>query len=252
MRNGTIREQSAQSERVTTMSERIGIPRPSLARLPLYYRRLLLAIEEGEEVISSNDLGVAAGVPAAQVRKDLSHLGELGRAGIGYDTQHLAATLQDFLGLANDKDAVVVGAGNLGRALAAYPGFERYGLRIIALFDNDPAKIGTTIGDKQVFSIQKLSNLVQRLNVQMGIITVPVDQAQAIADLMVTSGIEVIWNFSPQRLHVPPHVLLENEDLAARLATLSYHITRQRFSEQMRNRVEHDEGEIVGEEDTES
>jgi redox-sensing transcriptional repressor len=220
------------------MSECIGIPRPSLARLPLYYRRLLSAIEEGEDVISSNDLGIAAGVPAAQVRKDLSHLGELGRAGIGYDVQQLAATLQEFLGLANDKDAVVVGAGNLGRALAAYPGFERYGLRIIALFDNDPAKIGTTIGDRQVFPLSKLGNLVQRLNVRMGIITVPVDQAQDIADLMVESGIEVIWNFAPRRLHVPPHVLLESEDLAARLATLSYHITRQRFSEQMRNHVE--------------
>ncbi len=215
------------------MSENIGIPRPSLARLPLYYRRLLLAIEEGEEVISSNDLGIAAGVPAAQVRKDLSHLGELGRAGIGYNTQQLAATLQDFLGLANDKDAIVVGAGNLGRALAAYPGFERYGLRIIALFDNDPVKVGMTIGDKQVFPVSKLVNLVRRLHVQMGIITVPADQAQAIADLMVEAGIQVIWNFAPRRVSVPSHVLLENEDLAARLATLSYHITRQKFSEQL-------------------
>ncbi|MHB0856140.1 MAG: redox-sensing transcriptional repressor Rex [Anaerolineae bacterium] len=214
------------------MNPYIGIPRPSLARLPHYYRRLLLAIERGEDVISSYELGYAAGVPAAQVRKDLSHLGELGRAGIGYDTQELAAVLQDFLGLANDKEAVLVGAGNLGRALAAYPGFERYGLKIIALFDNDPSKIGGTVADKEVYALSKLVNLVKRLQVKMGIVAVPADQAQSVADLMIEAGIEVIWNFAPRRLAVPSHVLLESEDLAARLATLSYHITRKKLSAQ--------------------
>ncbi|MHB1295686.1 MAG: redox-sensing transcriptional repressor Rex [Anaerolineae bacterium] len=212
------------------MNQYIGIPRPSLARLPHYYRRLLLAIERGEDVISSYELGYAAGVPAAQVRKDLSHLGELGRAGIGYDTQELAAVLQDFLGLANDKEAVLVGAGNLGRALAAYPGFARYGLKIIALFDNDPAKIGGSVADKEVYPLAKLVNLVKRLQVKMGIVAVPADQAQSVADLMIEAGIEVIWNFAPRRLVVPSHVLLESEDLAARLATLSYHITRKKLS----------------------
>ncbi len=214
------------------MSASIGIPRPSLARLPVYYRRLLRALDDGEQVVSSQSLGDAAGVPAAQVRKDLSHLGELGRAGVGYDARRLAATLQDFLGLANDKEAVVVGAGNLGRALAAYPGFERYGLRIVALFDNDPRLIGMTIAERQVFPLEKLGNLVGRLHIRMGIITVPAEHAQAVADLMVAAGIEVIWNFAPRRLDVPDHVLLENEDLAARLATLSYFITRKKLSEQ--------------------
>jgi len=214
------------------MSASIGIPRPSLARLPVYYRRLLRALDDGEQVVSSQSLGDAAGVPAAQARKDLSHLGELGRAGIGYDARKLAATLQDFLGLANDKEAIVVGAGNLGRALAAYPGFERYGLRIVALFDNDPRLIGMTIAERQVFPLEKLGNLVGRLHIRMGIITVPAEHAQAVADLMVAAGIEVIWNFAPRRLDVPDHVLLENEDLAARLATLSYFITRKKLSEQ--------------------
>ncbi|MCD6521096.1 MAG: redox-sensing transcriptional repressor Rex [Anaerolineae bacterium] len=215
------------------MRRRARIPKPCLARLPVYYRRVLRALEEGKKVISSQELGQAAGVPAAQVRKDLSHIGELGRAGIGYETQMLAATLQEFLGLTNDKEAIIVGAGNLGRALAAYPGFERYGLRIVALFDHNPNKIGTTIAGKKVYPLEKMEELVRQWNVQIGILTVPSSQAQAVADLMVQAGIEVIWNFAPFCLQVPPHVLVENEDLAARLATISYHIARRRALSQL-------------------
>jgi redox-sensing transcriptional repressor len=191
----------------------------------------MCALDDNEQVISSQELGDAAGVPAAQVRKDLSHLGELGRAGVGYDSRHLAATLQEFLGLANDKDAIVVGAGNLGRALAAYPGFERYGLNIVALFDTDPVKVGSPVSEKQVLPLTKMVDLVRRLQVKMGIITVPGDQAQEVADLMVEAGIEAIWNFAPRRLYVPEQVLLENEDLATHLATISYHITRLKIRE---------------------
>jgi len=211
------------------MARSIGIPRPSLSRLPLYYRRLLRSIEHGETVISSHELGIAANVPAAQVRKDLSHLGELGRAGVGYDTQHLAATLQTFLGLANDKEAVLVGAGNLGRALAGYPGFARYGLKIVALFDTDPCKIGTSVSGIEIFPLDKLKNLSERLHIKMGIIAVPAQEAQSVADRMVEAGIEVIWNFAPRRVVVPEGILTENEDLAARLATISYHITRRKL-----------------------
>ena len=120
----------------------IGIPGPSLRRLPIYYRRLCQAVDAGERIVSSKALGDAAGVPDAQVRKDLSYLALDGRPGIGYDARSLAALLEEFLGLVNDKEAVLVGAGNLGMALAMYPGFVRYGLQIVALFDNDPAKLG--------------------------------------------------------------------------------------------------------------
>jgi redox-sensing transcriptional repressor len=183
------------------------------------------AIEQGEEVISSDELGAAAGVPAAQVRKDLNYLGGLGRAGIGYEVRGLAEVLREFLGLSHRQRAIVVGAGNLGRALAAYPGFELYGLQIVALFDIDPAKIGTSIAGKAVCPLDELAGEVLRRDVHMGIITVPADQAQAVADLMVKAGIQVIWNFAPQRLQVPTEVLLENEDLAARVARMSYYIT---------------------------
>ena len=104
-----------------------SIPLPSLRRLPIYYRRLRSALDSGQTVISSQDLGDAADVPAAQVRKDLSHVGEFGRPGVGYDVAALAGCLESFLGLVNDKEAVLVGVGNLGRALVSYPGFTRYG-----------------------------------------------------------------------------------------------------------------------------
>jgi redox-sensing transcriptional repressor len=206
------------------------IPRPSLRRLPIYYRRLRQAVTEGETYISSDDLGQSAGVPGAQVRKDLSFLVEFGRAGVGYPARALAAHLEDYLGLLNDKEAVLVGAGNLGRALALYSGFRSYGLQIVALFDSDPGKVGELEDGRQIFPIEKLTDLVSRLQVRIGIITVPDCAAQAVAEAMVAGGIKVIWNFAPCRLQVPHDVFVKNEDLATELATLSHHITREKIS----------------------
>jgi redox-sensing transcriptional repressor len=208
-----------------------GIPLPSLRRLPIYYRLLSDALQAGSASISSEELGLGAGVPGAQVRKDLSYLPEYGRPGVGYDTCALAAYLEEFLGLVNDKEAILVGAGNLGRALISYPGFERYGLQIIAVFDNDQDKLGQPVGGHEVLPVGKLPDLARRLHVQMGIICVPADQAQAVADLMVLGGIEVIWNFAPCRLSLPGDVLVKNEDLAAELATLSHHITQRKLAQ---------------------
>jgi redox-sensing transcriptional repressor len=207
-----------------------GIPMPALRRLPVYYRRVRQAIETGAPFVSSEELGQSAGVPGVQVRKDLSYLSEYGRPGIGYDAPGLAADLEDFLGLMNDKEAVLAGVGNLGRALALYNGFAHYGLQIIAAFDNDPARQCELPNGRQVFPIEKLTNLVGRLQVKIGIITVPPEAAQAIADAMVAGGIKVIWNFAPCRLKVPDDVLVKNEDLAAELATLSYQITRRKMA----------------------
>ncbi len=200
------------------------IPLPSLRRLPLYYRRLLQVLEGGGELVSSEELGRSANVPGAQVRKDLTYIDEEGRPGIGYDARSLAHRLADFLGLVNYKDAVLAGVGNLGRALTFYPGFERYGLRIVALFDSDPAKVGSMVGNHKVLCIEELTELAEQLHIQMGIITVPASEAQYVADMMVAGGISVIWNFAPTMLAVPEGVLVKSEDLAAELATLSHHI----------------------------
>jgi redox-sensing transcriptional repressor len=208
----------------------VAIPRPALERMAVYYRRLIEAIDEEMPVISSDELGRSVGVPGAQVRKDLSYLSEHGRPGIGYDVRSLASHLEEFLGLINDKEAVLVGVGNLGRALAHYPGFARYRLQIIALFDNDVAMVGQTLGGRRILPMGKLANLAQRLHIQMGIITVPASAAQEVAEAMIAGGIKVIWNFAPCRLVVPEDVLVKNEDLAAQLATLSHHITRRKVA----------------------
>jgi len=208
------------------MDDKPGIPRPSLSRLPLYYRFLVRASEAGRSVVSSEEMGQALRLPAAQIRKDLSYLREFGRPGVGYPVSDLLASLEEFLGLANDKEAIVVGAGRLGQALASYPGFAAYGLRIVALFDCDPAKVGLEVAGRTIFPMTKLADLVGRLHIQMGVITVPAQAAQAAADAVVAAGITVIWNFAPVQLTVPEGVWVENEDLASRLATLSYRIVR--------------------------
>lgn len=208
----------------------VGIPAPSLRRLPLYYRKLMQAIEAGQTVISSRMLGEAAGVPDAQVRKDLGYLSYEGRPGVGYDARLLAACLEEFLGLLNDKEAALVGLGNLGRALAFYPGFERYGLHIIAIFDSDPARQGRLPDGRQVFPVEKLTDLVSRLQLRIGIIAVPETAAQSVAEALVAGGVQVIWNFASCQLAVPPEVFVKNEDLAAELAALSHHITRRKLA----------------------
>jgi len=208
----------------------IGVPQPALQRMPVYYRCLMKAIEEEVPFVSSDELGRSVGVPGAQVRKDLSCLSEQGRPGIGYDARSLASHLEEFLGLINDKEAVLVGVGNLGRALALYPEFARYRLQIIALFDNDVAKVGQTLDGRRILPMGRLANLSQRLHIQMGIITVPASAAQEVAEAMIAGGIKVIWNFAPCRLVVPEDVLVKNEDLAAQLAALSHHITRRKVA----------------------
>ena len=218
-----------------------GIPPLALRRLPIYYRRLRRALDEGVAFVSSADLGACAGVSEAQVRKDLSHLSLYGRPGVGYDVPKMAAFLEELLGLVNDKEAVLVGIGNLGRALALDPGFSRYGLKIVACFDNNPTKIGQVVGECEILDIDQLVSLSQRLHIQMGIIAVPAESAQQVADAMVEGGIKVIWNFAPRRLHVPQDVLVKNEDLAAELATLSHHIALQNAGEIARKTTEQQE-----------
>jgi redox-sensing transcriptional repressor len=201
------------------------VPTPSLNRLPLYYRYLLEAREQRLTVVSSEMLGDAAGVPAAQVRKDLGYLGEFGRPGIGYDVAEMQRRLAELLGLATEKEVVVVGAGRLGSAIASYPGFATYSLRIVALFDQDPGKIGTKVGGLEVLDVKDLARFVRERGIQMAILAVPAAEAQKVANQLVAAGIKAILNFAPVKLEVAPGIVVSNEDLAARLATLSFRMT---------------------------
>lgn len=204
----------------------IEMPVPTLHRMMIYYRRLKQAVESGETYISSADLGLEADATSEQVRKDLSYLPtpSQGRSRVGYPCLELAGIIEDTLGLVKDKEAVLVGVGNLGKALALYPGFAQYGLRITVLFDSDPKLIGTHVGDTVVLPVEKLTNLVERMLIRIGIITVPARAAQSVADAMVAGGIKAIWNFAPVRLKVPEDVYVRNMDLSSELVTISKHI----------------------------
>ena len=159
------------------------------------------------------------------MRKDLATVSAGGRPKLGYVTKDLIADIKTFLGY-NDKDsAVVVGAGNLGSALMNYQGFKEYGLHIVAAFDNR----AELCAGKKVFAMSRLKDLCLRLNVHVGIITVPGHHAQQVCDLLVDSGILAIWNFAPVHLNVPEHVIVQNENMAASLALLSKHLLQRLY-----------------------
>ena len=204
------------------MDSRPRVPIPALNRLPLYYRYLLEAQELRLGVVSSEMLGDAAGVPAAQVRKDLAYLGEFGRPGVGYDVAEMRRKLAGQLGLDVEREVVVVGAGRLGGAISADRGFTAYGLHVAGIFDNSPHRIGTRLGDTEVQDIAKLPEFVKSRGIQIAILTVTAYEAQKVAEELVQAGITAIMNFAPVKLEMPKGILVSNEDLAARLATLCF------------------------------
>ncbi|HOP73440.1 MAG TPA: redox-sensing transcriptional repressor Rex [Bacillota bacterium] len=205
-------------------SDSIKVPKFTLKRLPLYYRCLRACLDRNQEYVSSEQIGKAAQVNAVQVRKDLALFGAMGTPGVGYCVADLKAKLEEVLGLNNVNEAVLIGVGRLGRAIIDYPGFERYGLHIVALFDSNPELIGTQVSGRPVFSTQEILHIIRRLQIKVAIITVPAEYAQSIANVLVEAGIRAIWNFAPAVIEVPSHVVLRNEDLAAGLATLFHYL----------------------------
>ena len=159
-----------------------------------------------------------------QVRKDLALVSDGGRPKIGYNRERLVADIEDFLGYGDTNDAVLIGAGKLGRALLGYSGFAEYGLNIVAAFDSNDAIIGTSNSGKPIMHLSRLAETCRRFKVKIGIITVPAEHAQAVCDLLIENGIMAIWNFAPKHLSVPDHILVQNENMAASLALLSKHL----------------------------
>lgn len=186
-----------------------------VSRLTLYHSILIEYLEEGVELISSPQIASRLGVDDSQVRKDFLLLKKSGVRRIGYSVRDLKDAIEKSLGFTQKKDAFIIGAGCLGLALAKYDNFSHYGLNILALFDNDPLKVDMQIGDKQIFHISKLSGLIQSLNVDIAILTVPRAQTQKVTDMLVNSGIKYIWNFTPSVLKVPPEIKVWNENLMA-------------------------------------
>jgi redox-sensing transcriptional repressor len=180
--------------------------------------------ENGEEYASGAVVAKELGLDPIVVRKDLAITGAVGRPRLGFQMDEIITAIEEFLGWSNTSDAFLVGVGNLGTALLGYQGFEQHGMRIVAAFDTNPALIGQKIHGKVILDIKKLPSLAKRMHVQIGIITATASVAQGIADVMVEGGIRGIWNFTPAKLTVPPHVTLQREDLASSLAVLSHRL----------------------------
>jgi redox-sensing transcriptional repressor len=198
-----------------------AIPQASLRRLPQYHHYLVDMDAMGIRQISCTRIGQDLGLVPVQVRKDLQYTGITGKPKTGYTTVELIQAIETFLGWNKVNEAFLVGAGNLGTAILGHERFSQYGLRIVAAFDSDPAKIGARIHGKEVMPLEKLGNLARRMNIHLGIITAPTGAAQKVADEMIAAGILAIWNFAPVRLKVPAGIFVHYEDLYASLASLS-------------------------------
>ena len=198
----------------------------TLKRLPVYLNYLKSLDREKTKIISSPIIAKALGLNEVQVRKDLAAIKSGGRPRTGYLLEKLIGDLDEFLGYGNVNEAVLAGAGHLGRALLSYQGFSSYGLNIVVGFDVDETVIGTEIGGKRILHTDKLVSLCKRMHVNIGIIAVPAAHAQEVCDLMVEAGILAVWNFAPVKLTVPDHILVQNEDMASSLAVLSKHLKK--------------------------
>ena len=208
------------------MKEKVNISKATIDRLPLYFRTLRLAQDEGIDIISSDELGRRLGITPEQIRKDLASFGQVGKKGVGYYVNELKRNVGEILGLNNHWNIAVVGIGHLGAALANYQNFVTLGFNLVALFDQDPNVIGRTVNHVKVEDIRNIKQIVKERNIQIGIIAVPAAFAQGVADKLVESGVKGIWNFAPIKMEVPESMHIVNEDLSIGLSSLSYHITR--------------------------
>lgn len=199
------------------------IPDATVARLPIYRRSLVELVALGQSTVSSARLAELAGVNAAKVRKDLSYLGTYGVRGVGYDVEYLLAQVGEVLGLDVEAPVVIVGMGNLGQALAHYGGFSSRGFPVVALIDASLEKVGTSIAGIEVTHIDALPELVEQLDVSVGIIATPGEAAQTVADALVEAGVRSILTFAPTVIQVPDSVPLRKVDVATELQILSYY-----------------------------
>jgi redox-sensing transcriptional repressor len=200
------------------------VPEGTVTRLCAYLRVLTVLERRKQLSASSEEIGSWAGVKASQVRKDLSYFGEFGRRGLGYDVEALRGHIQDILGVRRQRPAIVIGAGNLGSALAVYTGFVAHGFQIVGVYDNDPRRIGHRLGGLKVQCLADLPLQVQSHRVEIGLLTVPETAAQEVADYIIRQGVKAIVNFAPVLLSVPPDVNLRNVDLARELETLCFYL----------------------------
>lgn len=209
----------------------LKIPEATVTRLSVYSRYLSEVDRKGVVTISSNEIAEGVGVSSAQVRKDLAYFGEFGTRGVGYNVKDLYRHLIKILGLNYEWPVIIVGAGNLGTALSMYGGFRQRGFKIVGIFDNDPAKIGYKLNGVEIYNMDRLKEIVEKEDAQIGVITVPAEFAQDVANQLVEANIKAILNFAPKVLNVPPHVELRNVDLSVNLEILTFYLGMKRSKE---------------------
>lgn len=196
------------------------IPEPTLRRLPWYLSHVKLEYARGQRQVSSTSIAAGVGVEPSLVAKDLSYVQLQGRTRVGYQAQSIIEVLEEFLGFTQTHRAFLLGVGSLGGALLADRGLRQFGLEIVAGFDIDPDVVGTNIGEIPVYHIEELEERMHSEQVQIAILTVPIKQAQVVADLLAEKGFKAIWNFTPVRIRMPEQVVVQNTSMYAHLALI--------------------------------
>ncbi|MEJ2486312.1 MAG: redox-sensing transcriptional repressor Rex [Anaerolineales bacterium] len=200
------------------------IPDIVIGRLPIYLRALTRMFQKGRQVTSSQELGERLGISAAQIRKDLSQFGEFGKQGTGYNIEFLIQKIQEILKVDRIWDVAVIGAGDVGHAVANYGGFQHRGFKIVKIFDNDPDKIGTEFNGIKVLDIANVDKEIKKAGLKVAMLTVPAETAQEVADLLVKAGIKAILNYAPVSLTVPQGVRVQYIDPAVHLQNMTYYL----------------------------
>lgn len=203
-----------------------NIPDIVIGRLPLYLRALTRLQQEGKDVTSSHELGKRLDISSAQIRKDLSHFGGFGKQGTGYQIEYLLEKLQQVLQVNKEWSVAVVGAGNLGNAISHYRGFQHRGFRIACVFDADPNKVNTTIGDFPVLAIEAMPEHISKNKIKIAMLAVPAEFAQDVADKLIEAGVRAILNYAPINIIVPPEVQVQYIDPVTHLQHMTYYLSQ--------------------------
>ena len=209
------------------------VPEPTLRRLPWYLSVCRLLKQRGEQYVSSTRLSKETNIVASQIAKDLSCVNIVGRTRVGYEIDNLLEVLEDFLGFTKIHKAFLFGAGRLGSALLNDSGLKQFGLEIVAAFDASPRVVGHSVAGIPVYHINDLEVKIKRYNVKIGVLTVPIDRAQEVADKMVVWGIKAIWNFTPYRLQAPKHIVIQDTSIYAHLAVMFNRLNNIRGEEEI-------------------
>lgn len=203
----------------------LRVPEPTLRRLPWYLSNVKLLKQRGETRVSSTQISKEISIDASQVAKDLSYVKISGRTRVGYEVDTLIEVLEGFLGFTQLHKAFLFGVGSLGGALLRDSGLRHFGLEIVAAFDVDPGLVGTTLGGIPIFHSDEFEQKMQEYDVHIGVLTVPIEIAQEITDKMVAGGLRAVWNFTPFRIRVPEHIVVQNTSIYAHLAVMFNRLT---------------------------